>query len=144
VRSANHAIVNAFDVLYNLITDDRDTRFQLRFAYVQLVEAINALVKVASADRLVGHVYRGASYKDESVYINVYLTAKGKPLNNLKLRNELSGKKRISQRFREITNVSLLLLAVYLDDVKSIVYVLLLPINTPSKELISLTATTLQ
>ena len=39
---------------------------------------------------------------------------------------------------------SLLLLAVYSDDVESIVYVLLLPINTPSKELISLTATILR
>jgi hypothetical protein len=137
VRSANHAVVAAFDVLYDLVTDGRDTRFLLRFAYVQLAEAIDALVKVASANRRAGHVHGGAGYKDESVYIDVYLTAKGKPLNNLKLRNELSGHKRISRRFREITNLSLLLLAVYSDDAKSIVYVLLLPINTPSKELIS-------
>lgn len=124
VRSVNHAVVAAFDVLDDLVRDYRDTRFLLRFAYVQLAEAIDALEKVVSTDRLAGHVHGGAGYRDESAYIDVYLTAKGKPLNNLKKRNELSERRRIGRRWREITNLSLLLLAVYSDDAESIVYVL--------------------
>jgi hypothetical protein len=55
-----------------------------------LAGAIDVLIKVSKEDQLAGHVYKGASYKNKSVYIDVYLTAKRKPLNLLKLRNELS------------------------------------------------------
>jgi hypothetical protein len=71
-----------------------------------------------------GQIYCRA--KDEGVYLDVYLAAKGKPLNNAKLRKELSGRKRIGRRLRQLIHPSSLLLAVYSDDAESIVYVLLL------------------
>jgi hypothetical protein len=124
IRSANQAVIAAFDTLYELLSDERDTRLLLRFAYVQLAEAIDALVKVAKEDRLVGHAYRGAGYKDESVYINIYLTAKGRPLDSLKLRNELSGHRRMGRRWHQLMNLSLLLLFVFSDDAEAVMYVL--------------------
>jgi hypothetical protein len=96
VYNANYAVIATFNILYNLVTDNKDTQFLLRFAYIQLAKAINAFVKVAFVDWCTSYVYKGASYKDKSVYINVYLIAKRKPLNNLRLRNELSERKHIS------------------------------------------------
>jgi hypothetical protein len=123
-RSAEDSVVAAFDIFYCLI-GVRDAKLLLRFAYVQLAEAIEALVKKASTERRNGHVHQGSSYRDESVYIDVYLAAKGKPLNDKKLRNELSGRKRIAVRLRQLVYPAPLLLAVYSDDAESIMYVLL-------------------
>jgi hypothetical protein len=119
VKSAVDTVVAAFDVLYRIISV-RDARLLLRFAYVQLAEAIDFLV---SMEQRTG---RGRPWcRDESVYIDVYLTAKGKPLNDKKLRDELSGRKRIGVRLRQLMSRSPFLLAVYSDDAESIVYVLL-------------------
>jgi hypothetical protein len=85
----------AFDVLYRVI-GVRGARFLLRFAYMQLAEAVDFLVNAVSTEQRTGHVW--PSYRDQSVYIDVYLTAKGKPLNDKKLRDELSGHKRIRVR----------------------------------------------
>jgi hypothetical protein len=120
--SAVDAVVAAFDVLYRVI-GVRDARLLLRFAYVQLAEAIDFLVHAVSMEQGTGRVRPVC--RDESVYIDVYLTAKGKPLNDKKLRDELSGRKRIGVRLRQLMSVSPLLLAVYSDDAESIVYVLL-------------------
>ena len=120
-RSADQAVIEAFDVLHELLTDKRDTRFLLRFAYVQLAEAIDALVKAAKENRHAGHLYK----RDESVYIDVYLTAKGNPLKSPKLRNKLSEHKRMGRRWRQLTDPSPLLLFLYSDNAESVVYVLI-------------------
>jgi hypothetical protein len=121
-QSAADAIVVAFDVLYHIIGVG-DARLLLRFAYVQLAEAVDFLVNAVSMEQRAGRVRPGC--RDQSVYIDVYLTAKGKPLNNKKLRDELSGRKCIEMRFRQLMSVSPLLLAIYSDDAESIVYALL-------------------
>jgi hypothetical protein len=122
VQSAVDAVIAAFDVLYCVISV-RDARLLLRFAYVQLAKAIDFLVNTVSIEQCTGYVRLG--YKDESVYINVYLAAKGKPLNDKKLRDELLGYKRISVRLRQLASLSPFLLAVYSDDAELIMCVLL-------------------
>lgn len=122
-RSAEDAVVAAFDVLYRLI-DIRGTKFLLRFAYVQLADAIDTLVNAVSRERCTSRIHQGPSHSDESLYIDVYLTAKGKSLNDEKLRNELSVRKRIGVRLCQMAYPSPLLLAVYSDDAESIMYVL--------------------
>jgi hypothetical protein len=117
-QSAVDAVVTAFDVLYRVI-DVRDARLLLRFAYVHLAEAIDFLGNAISMERHTGRVR--PSCRDKSVYIDIYLTAKGKPLNDKKSRDELSGRKRIGVRLRQLMSVSPLLLAVYSDDAESIV-----------------------
>jgi hypothetical protein len=62
-RSAADAVVAAFDVLYRLI-DMRDTKFLLRFAYVQLADAIDTLVNAVSTERCASHIHQGPSYRD--------------------------------------------------------------------------------
>ena len=58
-------------------------RLLLRFVYVQLAEAVDFLVIAVSIEQRTGHVWPVC--RDQSVYIDVYLTAKGKPLNDKKL-----------------------------------------------------------
>lgn len=121
--SVEDAVVAAFEVLYCLI-GVTGTGLLLRFAYVQLADAIDALVNTVSTERRAGHVHRRPGYRDESAYVDVYLAAKGKPLNDKKLRNELTGRKRIGVRLRQLIYPSPLLLAIYSEDAESIVYVI--------------------
>jgi hypothetical protein len=76
--------------------------------------AIDALVSAVSVERRAGHVHR-RSDKDESIYLDVYLVAKGKPLNDVKLRKELS-RRNIGRRLRQLMHSSPLMLAVYYSD----------------------------
>jgi hypothetical protein len=121
-QSAEDAVVAAFDVLYHIIGVG-DSRLLLRFAYVQLADAIDFLVNAVSMEQRTGRVRPGC--RDESVYIDVYLTAKGKPLNDKKLRDKLTGRKRIGVCLHQLISLSPLLLAVYSDDAESIVCVIL-------------------
>jgi hypothetical protein len=118
-RSTRDSVVVAFDLLYGLLGVGGVGLLQ-RFAYVQLADAIDALVDAVSLEREAGRVHRERGYRSESVYIDVYLTAKGRPVNDRKLRNELSGRKRIGVRWRQLTYPSPLLLALYSDDAESI------------------------
>lgn len=67
-----------------------------------------------------GHVHWGPSYRDKSVYIDIYLSAKGQQLNDKKSRNELSMCELIGVRLRQLIYPSPLLLAIYSDDAQSI------------------------
>jgi hypothetical protein len=118
-RNAKDAVVVAFDTLYGLLGVGNVGLLQ-RFAYVHLADAIDALVGAVSIERDAGQVHRERGYRNECVYIDVYLTAKGRPVNDRKLRNELSMRKRIGVRLRQLVYPSPFLLAVYSDDAESI------------------------
>lgn len=96
-RSTADSVTIAFDLLYSLLGVGRAELLR-RFAYVQLADAIDALADAVSLEREAGRVHRERGYRNESIYIDVYLTAKGQPVDDRKLRNELSGRKRIGVR----------------------------------------------
>jgi hypothetical protein len=73
------SVIAAFELIGTMIRVKKRPHLPLRFAYIQLIQAINAFKEAASSDRLAGRLRRKAGYSDASAAIDVYLVAKGIP-----------------------------------------------------------------
>jgi hypothetical protein len=111
--SANRSVIAAFDVLDSILTSKNRASLPLRFAYVRLIQAIDALNAAATTGRLEGQVRRKGGYNNAGIAIDVYLSAKGKPLDAKELRSNVSEHVRISRRWSELAGPSPLLLSIY-------------------------------
>ena len=122
-NSTNKSIVMSFNVLDSIIMGKESAPLLLRFAYVQLIRAIDALKEAAATDRLTGRVRQKVGYSDTSVAIDVYINAKGKTLDMIQLRSQLSEHVHIGRRWSKLAGPSPLLLSVYSGIADTIMYI---------------------
>jgi hypothetical protein len=87
----------------------------LRFAYVQLIRAVDACKKAAALDRAAGLVRREVGCGDASAPLDIYLKSKGVLLDVERRRRQLKEDVRIGRRLSALTKSSPFLLCVYSD-----------------------------
>jgi hypothetical protein len=92
------SVIVAFELIGTMIRVKKRPPLPLRFAYIQLIQAINGFKEAASLDRLAGRVHRKADYSDVSAAIDVYLVAKGTPPYVKRWRRQLTDHVRIGKR----------------------------------------------
>ena len=114
--SQNECLIAAYDSVLSLVDDEKNQsvlqksdNLALRFAYVQLIQAIDAL-NTAAADA--GQRCRN-SYSRASLAISVYLQAKGLSSNTEKLSSELSQHAITGRRWCDLAGQSPIMLSVY-------------------------------
>jgi hypothetical protein len=73
-NSTNESVIAAFDTLHGLRKRKDTTRLLMRFAYVQLIHAINAFKAAAKRDRFRGYSRRKAGHGDATIAINTSST----------------------------------------------------------------------
>jgi hypothetical protein len=102
----------------------------LRFAYVQLIRAVDACKKAAALDRASGLVRREVGYGDASAPLDIYLKAKRGLLDIKRRRRQLKEDVRIGRRLCGLTKSSPLLLCVYSDIADKVMYANLVSYTT--------------
>jgi hypothetical protein len=128
-------LVAAFDEVHRLAKGGPGRRLSLRFSYIQLKCAIDALNETATKARLRGLVQRKRGYSNASLAIDIYLSAKRNDIDETLSRNDLSEYRRVSMRWSQLVRASPLQLSVYSDLAETIMYVSSGPTATDTKSL---------
>jgi hypothetical protein len=122
-RSAAESIITAFDAVRFPpfpLKRTRESRLFSRFAYIQLINTIDSLKEALAVHR---HSGLAEGRADASIPLDIYLEAKGIPLNSPKLRNKLSKYTTIGRRWSELAGPSPFWLALYSDRAETIMCV---------------------
>jgi hypothetical protein len=106
------------------IKHKEDLALALRFAYVQLIRAVDACKKAAALDRAIGLVRWEVGYSDASAPLDIYLKAKRGLLDIKRRRHQLKEDVRIGRRLCALTKSSPLLLwgHLFLHTILLIIY----------------------
>jgi hypothetical protein len=123
INKANDSIVGSFDEIFRLTCRVRDpdesNRVRLRFAYIQLVQAIGHYRALINEQRVKGIFNSKTSQGNVTIAINMYCTAKGE--NSEKFRQTLSEHICGGRRFSCLVDISPLQLSLYTQLAEKIV-----------------------
>ena len=121
--SITDSIVAAFDaVRFPRFPPQRTRESYLfsRFTYIHLINIVDALKNSVAVHRLPGSI---GGRPSASIPLDVYLEAKGLPIDNQKLRNRLSKYTTIGRRWSELAGPSPFWLALYSKHAETIMCV---------------------
>ena len=126
------SVIAAFDMVHSLVQDKKRNHLILRFAYIHLMRAIDALNVARKKDPLYSQAYQKPGYNINSVANNIYLDVKKNTLDITPSRSQLSEYTRIGKRWLELAPLSPFQVSVYTRLAETIMYVLPAPCATPS------------
>lgn len=127
----NRSVIASFDLVDTITRDRKDKKnikhkeglaLALRFAYVQLIRAVDACKKAVALDRAAGLIHWEVGYSDASAPLDIYLKTKRGLLDIKRRRRQLKEDIRIGRRLCVLTKSSPLLLCVYSDIADKVMY----------------------
>ena len=129
----NKSVITAFDLLYNIIEEKKHKKTTkdkenfvliLRFAYIQLIRAVDICKETIKINRSSNLIHRKIGYSDASFPFDIYLQSKRIVFDAKKRRNQLKEHIRIGRRLSVLTKSLPLFLCVYSNIADKIMYVL--------------------
>ena len=120
-NGSKESVIAAFDTIQGLINGKDICRPLLRFAYIYLVQVIDACQAAAAKDRVKGQP-RGVGQRDITVAIDMYLQAKKQTSSRGRPRSKLWDYCRRGKRWSLLAGPSPILVFVFLRAADTIVY----------------------
>lgn len=126
----NRSVIAAFDLIHTIkgaggkrsIKNREGFALTLRFAYIQLIRAVDACKKAAAVNRSAGLALRKVGYGGASAPLDIYLKSKAGLLDLKGRRRQLKEDVRIGRRLCALTKSSPHLLCVYSDIADKVMY----------------------